>query len=78
VRVHSDLVLCGVADQTFVVGERNIRGGGAISLVICNDFYTIILPHTHATKRYISTMKGMKRLNEMLTSRLCQGNLVSL
>ena len=52
-RVHGDLVLCGIANQTFIVREGYIRRGCAISLIVRNDFYTIILPHTHATKGYI-------------------------
>jgi hypothetical protein len=32
----------------------------AISLVVCNDFDTIILPHTHATKRNVSKMKEIE------------------
>ena len=59
--VHGDLVLCGIANQTFVVRERYIRRSCAISLIVRNDFYTIILPHTHATKGYISTMKEIER-----------------
>jgi hypothetical protein len=35
--VHIDLVLCGVADQTFVVREGEIGSNCAISLVVCND-----------------------------------------
>jgi hypothetical protein len=59
-RNHSDLVLCGVAGQTFVIREGDIGRprSCAIFLVVCNDFYTIILPHTHATKRYLSSTKG--------------------
>ena len=57
VRVHGNLVLRGIANQTFVVGEGDIGRGCAISLVVCNDFYTIILPHTHATKVNISTVE---------------------
>ena len=48
--VHGELVLCSIANQTFVVSEGDIGRSYAISLVVCNDFYTIILPHTHATK----------------------------
>ena len=62
VRVHGNLVLCGITDQTFIVGEGYIGRGCAISLVVCNDFYTIILPHTHATKENISTVEENKKL----------------
>jgi hypothetical protein len=70
--VHGDLVLCGIADQTFIVREGD-RKELCDFLGRCNDFYTIILPHTQATKGYISTMKRKKKLSEMLTSQLCQG-----
>ena len=49
--VHGDLVLCSIANQAFAVGERDIGGSCAISLIICNNFYTIILPHTHTTSK---------------------------
>jgi hypothetical protein len=35
--VHVDFVLCGVADQTFVVREGEMGRSCAISLVLCND-----------------------------------------
>ena len=57
--VHGDLTLCGIANQMFVIGERDIGWSCAISLIVRNDFYKIILPHTHTTKKNlnISTMK---------------------
>jgi hypothetical protein len=36
--VHGNLILCGIADQTFVVREGDIGRSCAISLVVCNDF----------------------------------------
>ena len=72
VRVHGNLVLCGIADQTFNVGKEDVGRSCAISLVVCNDFCTIILPHTHTTKGYISTTEE-KKLSDTLTSKLCQG-----
>ena len=53
VGVHGGMFLCGVADQTFVVKKGDIGRSCAISFVVCNDFYMIVLPHTHATKGYI-------------------------
>jgi len=46
VRVHGDLVLCGVTDETFGVGERNIGGSCPVALVVGDDLNTIILPDT--------------------------------
>jgi hypothetical protein len=34
VGVHGDLVLGGVADETLRVGERDVRGRGAVALVV--------------------------------------------
>jgi hypothetical protein len=62
--VHGDLVLCSIANQTFIVGEGDIGGSCAISLIVCNNFYTIVLPHPYATKKYIRTMKKMKKLKD--------------
>ena len=47
-RVHGDLIFSGIANQTLVVGEGHIRRCCAITLVICDDLYTIILPNTDA------------------------------
>jgi hypothetical protein len=38
--VHGDLVLCSIANQTFIVGEGDVGGS---SLIVGNNFYTIIL-----------------------------------
>ena len=56
VRVHSesDLVLSGITDETFVIRERNIGWGCAVSLIVSNDFHTIVLPDTNATRRDVN------------------------
>ena len=36
-RVHGDLVLRGVTDETLAVGEGDIGGGGAVTLVVGDD-----------------------------------------
>ena len=48
VGVHRDLVLRGIADQPLVVGEGDIRGCRAVTLVVGNDLDTVILPDTDA------------------------------
>ena len=72
-RVHSDLILCGITDKALAVREGDIRRSCSVSLVVCNDFYTIVLPHTDAAekKEGYKFKERMKRV-EMLTSRLCQ------
>ena len=50
-RVHCDLVLRRVTDQTFCVGEGNERWGGSVALVVGNDFNTVIAEDTHARVR---------------------------
>lgn len=47
-RVHGNLVLSGVTDQTLSVGEGNIGRGSPVTLVIGNDLNTIVLPDTNA------------------------------
>lgn len=48
VRVHGDLVLSSIADKTLGVGEGNERGGGSVTLVVGNDFDTVITEDTYA------------------------------
>lgn len=50
VGVHSDLVFCGITDQTLGVGESDIGGCCAVTLVIGNDLNTIILPNTDTAR----------------------------
>lgn len=42
--VHRNLILRGVTDVTLGVGEGDIRGGGAITLVVGDDLDTVVLP----------------------------------
>lgn len=47
VGVHGDLVLGGITDETLGVGETDERGGGAVTLVVGNDFNAVITEDTH-------------------------------
>lgn len=47
--VHRDLILRGVADKTLGVGEGDIGRGGAVTLVVGDDFHSVVLPDTDAT-----------------------------
>ena len=46
VRVHGNLVLCGIANETLALREGDVGRGRAVTLVIGNDLNTIILPDT--------------------------------
>ena len=59
--VHGDLIFCGITNETLVVGEGDIRRGCAVSLIVCNDFYTIILPDTNATRKEMMSDCAMKQ-----------------
>ena len=49
VRVHRDLVLCGIADETFGVRERYVGGCCPVTLVVGDNLDTIVLPDTDTT-----------------------------
>mmetsp|Transcript_13694 Transcript_13694/g.18984 ORF Transcript_13694/g.18984 Transcript_13694/m.18984 type:complete len:86 (-) Transcript_13694:80-337(-) len=42
--VHGNLILSCISNQSFVISEGHIRWSGSVSLVIGNDFNSIILP----------------------------------
>ncbi len=49
VGVHGDLVLGSVTDQPLVVRKGDIRRGRSVTLVIGNDFDTVVLPDTNTS-----------------------------
>lgn len=51
VRVHGDLVLCGITDQTLGICEGDERRSCAVALIVGNDFDAIISEDTHAGVR---------------------------
>jgi hypothetical protein len=51
VGVQRGLILRSVTDETLAVGEGDIRGRGAVSLVVCDDLHSIVLPDTDARVR---------------------------
>jgi hypothetical protein len=48
--VHGDLNFSGITNQTLVVGEGQMGWGCAVTLVVCDDLYTIILLDTDKNK----------------------------
>ena len=49
VRVHDDLVLGSITNQSLPLTKGDIRGGGTVTLVVGNNFNTVILPDTDIT-----------------------------
>ena len=45
--IHSSLGLGGITNQTFGFGEGDIGRGGTVTLVVGNDFDTVVLPDTN-------------------------------
>ena len=48
--VHCDLILGGIANQALTLGKGDIGWGGAVTLVVRDDFDAIVLPDTNAAE----------------------------
>ena len=46
-RVFGSLVLSSISDQSFRVGEGNIRWGGSVALIVGDDLDSFVLPNSH-------------------------------
>ena len=46
--VHGRLGLGGISNETLGLSEGNVGRSGAVTLVISDDFDTVVLPDTHA------------------------------
>lgn len=46
VGVHGDLVLGSITNESLRVVEGDIRWGGSVTLVVGNDFDSVVLPDT--------------------------------
>lgn len=73
-RIHGDLILCGIADETLALRERDIGGSRPVALVIGDDLNTIVLPNTDTANKSEDPVGSMQPLDGgyKLTSRLCQ------
>ena len=64
--VHGDLVLRSVTDETLIVGEGDIGGCCSVTLVVGDDFNSVILPYTDTAV----TMKVSDHCKEQTTQTL--------
>jgi hypothetical protein len=46
-RVSGDLVLGGISDQSFGFSESDIRRSSSVSLIIGDNFYSIVLENSY-------------------------------
>lgn len=47
-RIHGDLILSSITNQTFRVGESNVRRRGTVTLVVGDDLNAVMLPNADA------------------------------
>ena len=71
VRVHRDLVLCGIADETFGVRERYIGRRCPVTLVVGDNLDTVVLPDTDTTVCGYDQGTVREISEGWLTSRWC-------
>jgi hypothetical protein len=57
-RVHGDLVLGGISDETLSICECDEGGGCAVALVIGNDFDSIISEDTNTVEKLALRLKS--------------------
>lgn len=62
VRVHGDLVLGRITDQTLGVGEGNERGSGAVTLVVGDNLNAVITVDTRGTVSKSSLAYGLEQI----------------
>lgn len=55
VGIHGDLVLGCITDEPLVVREGDIGWGGAVALVVGDNFNAVVLPYTDAAVSTRST-----------------------
>ena len=48
-RIHRNLVLCGITNETLALRERDIGRSCPVTLVIGDDLNTIVLPNANTT-----------------------------
>jgi len=62
------LGLSGITDKTFSFCEGNVRWCGTVTLVVCNDFDTVILPYLKKEKNKKNSM--LERMYKIKTKSL--------
>ena len=50
-RVHGDLVLSRITDQTLRIGKSDVRRRRSVTLVVSYDLNTVVLPYSDAGVR---------------------------
>jgi hypothetical protein len=55
-RIRRQLILGGVADEAFLVGEGDVRGGDSVALVVGDDFDAAVFHHSDAKTKINKTI----------------------
>ena len=74
VGVHGHLVLGGISDEPFVIGESDVARSGTVTLVVGNDLHLAVLENANAGVGRSEVNSNCRCMPSILTFRLRSSN----